>query len=129
MSIVNDPIGDFLTRMRNAQAARRLSCAAPWSRIKEELCGVLKREGLIEEVRVTEEEPGKRQISVTFVPGRVMQVKRISTPGRRVYAPFKALKPVMRGFGLAVITTSEGLMTDKEARKKKIGGEVLCTIS
>ncbi len=128
MSFVNDPIGDLLTRMRNAQAARREGCSASWSRIKQELCDVLKREGLLQEVTVTGEDP-KKNLEVTFVPGRKLQVKRISTPGRRVYSKSMSLRPVLRGYGLSILTTSEGLLTDSEARKRRLGGEVLCTVS
>lgn len=128
MTYVNDPIGDLLTRIRNAQAARRLKCAAPLSRIKQELCELLKREGYLSEVEIIGEEP-KRSIQVTFVPGKTITLQRASKPGRRVYSKSSELKPVLRGLGIAVLTTSAGLMTDKEARKKKIGGEVLCTIS
>lgn len=128
MSFVNDPIGDLLTRMRNAQAARRAGCGGSWSRLQQQLCELLKREGWLQDVRVVGEAP-KQQIEVTFVPGRTLHLKRVSTPGRRVYTSAKELKQVLRGFGIAVLTTSQGLMTDKEARKRKLGGEVLCTIS
>lgn len=128
MTVVNDPIGDLLTRMRNAQAVRKASCIAPWSKIKQELCELLKREGMLEDVRVSGEAP-KQIIEVTFVPGRTLTLKRESKPGRRVYSKAVELKPVLRGFGIAVLTTSEGLLTDKQAKAKKVGGEVLCTIS
>lgn len=123
-----DPIGDLLTRMRNAQAARNASCRAPHSRLKQELCELLKREGWIEDVRVHGEAP-KQEIEVVFKPGTALEVRRASKPGRRVYAKAAELKPVLRGFGVSILTTSHGLMTDAEARKKKVGGEVLCTIS
>jgi small subunit ribosomal protein S8 len=129
MTNLSDPIGDMLTRMRNAQHARKLMCSFPHSKIKLQLCELLKAEGYLEAVEVTGEEP-KQQIEVTFVKDRpVLTLKRISKPGRRAYSPAAELKPVLHGYGMAVITTSEGLMTDKNARKKKIGGEVLCTIS
>ena len=128
MSIVNDPIGDLPTRMRNAQSGRKASCRAPWSRIKQELCELMKREGLLEQVDIVGEEP-KRDIEVTFIPGRTLALKRVSTPGQRQYRKSSELRPVLRGFGIAIITTSEGLITDKEARKRKLGGEILCTVS
>jgi len=128
MTYVNDPIGDLLTRMRNAQSARKATCVAPHSRIKLELCELLKKEGWLQDVRVIGEAP-KQEIEVTFVPGKTIALKRISTPGRRVYSKSQELRPVLRGYGQAIITTSQGLMTDAEARKKKIGGELLCTIS
>lgn len=128
MSYVTDPIGDLLTRIRNAQGARSQGCSAPWSRIKEQLCQLLVREGLLQEVTVTGKEP-KLMLEVTFLPGKTLTLKRISTPGRRAYAKAKELRPVLRGYGTAILTTSEGLLTDAEARKRKLGGEVLCTIS
>lgn len=128
MSSVNDPIGDFLTRMRNAQAARRKVCSAPMSRIKKELCDLMVKEGWLQKVEVTGEAP-KLFVEVTFIPGKTLILKRMSTPGRRLYASVKELTPVMRGYGQAILTTSSGLMTDVEAREKKMGGEVLCTIA
>lgn len=129
MSPVNDPIGDLLTRIRNAQAARREGCIAPYSRIKHELLTVLKADGWIADVTVEGEIPEK-QLIVTFVPEKMkLTIKRVSTPGRRVYSGAEDLKPVIHGFGVAILTTSKGLMTDKEAKKQKVGGEVLCTIS
>ena|SRR3989344_1547910 len=128
MTYVNDPIGDLLTRMRNAQAARRHNCSAPLSRMKKELCELLKKEGFLEKVEVTGDAP-KQSLKVTFVPGKILEVKRMSKPGRRLYSKSADLKPVLRGYGIAVLTTSEGLMTDKAARKKKLGGEVLCTVA
>jgi small subunit ribosomal protein S8 len=128
MTYVNDPIGDLLTRMRNAQAARRKTCTAPLSRIKLELCELLKREEMIDAVEVIGDAP-KQSIKVTFAPGKKLLLKRTSTPGRRVYAKSAELRPVLRGYGHAILTTSQGLMTDSEARAKKIGGEVLCTVA
>ncbi len=128
MAYVNDPIGDFLTRIRNAQAARRHSCKAPLSRIKKELAELMQREGWIEGFEVLGEAP-KQTIEVRFVPGKRLELKRVSKPGQRIYTKSSELRPVMRGYGQAILTTSAGLMTDKEARTKKVGGEVLCTIS
>lgn len=124
---MNDPIGDFLTRMRNAQNARRDTCLAPFSKLKLALAELLKKEGYIQGVQVVGEEP-KTQIEVTFVDGKTVDFERMSKPGRRVYAGNEDLKPVLRGYGIAVLTTSQGLMTDSEARQKKIGGELLCTV-
>lgn len=129
MVIVSDPIGDLLTRMRNAQRARRAVCRAPWSKIKVQLLELLKREGYVSEVKVVGDEP-KLEVEVTFSKDHpALEVKRVSKPGRRVYTPSAEIKPVLQGYGIAVITTSQGLLTDKEAKAKKIGGEVLCTVS
>jgi small subunit ribosomal protein S8 len=129
MTYVTDPIGDFLTRMRNAQAARHATCSAPHSRMKYELGEILKKEGWLEDVKIEGEVP-KQQVTVTFVADKPkLTLSRTSKPGRRVYAGHQDLKPVLSGFGIAILSTSEGLMTDVEARKRKLGGEVLCTIS
>lgn len=129
MSPVSDPIGDLLTRIRNAQGARRLACSAPYSRIKHELLTVLKNGGWIRDIAV-EGEGMAKELIVTFAPEKSrLTIKRISTPGRRVYSGSSELKAVLHGFGIAILTTSKGLMTDTDARKQKVGGEVLCTIS
>lgn len=128
MSYVNDPIGDLLTRMRNAQDARKATCSAPHSKMKLQLCELLKKEGWIADVKVIGDAP-KQDIEVTFDPEKKLLLSRVSKPGRRVYAKSEELKPVLRGYGIAVLTTSEGIMTDADARRKKIGGEVLCTIA
>jgi len=128
MTFVTDPIGDLLTRIRNAQAARRKTTSAPHSRMKKELCELLVREGMLEKVEVKGDAP-KQNLTLTFVPGRTLILKRSSKPGRRVYSKSSELQPVMRGYGISILTTSEGLLTDKEARKRKVGGEVLCTIA
>ncbi|MBM3227361.1 30S ribosomal protein S8 [Candidatus Peribacteria bacterium] len=129
MSPVTDPIGDLLTRMRNAQAARSLRCSAPYSGIKHELLQLLKKEGWIADVAVEGDAPFQDLI-VTFAADKPrLTIARVSKPGRRAYSGVDGLKPVLHGFGVAILTTSKGLMTDKEARKQKVGGEVLCTIS
>lgn len=129
MSVVNDPIGDLLTRMRNAQHARRPTCRAPWSKIKQDLLKLLKREGWVADVAVIGEAP-RQDIEVTFHADKPsLELKRVSRPGRRAYASASGIKPVLQGFGMAVVTTSKGLLTDKEARSQKAGGEVLCTVS
>lgn len=129
MPILNDPIGDLLTRIRNAQSARRTSCRAPWSRMKLQLLELLQKEGWIASVSVVGQSP-KQELEIVFSPDRpLLTLERVSKPGRRVYRSSKELRPVLNGFGIAVLTTSQGLMTDREARKRKIGGEVLCTVS
>lgn len=125
---VSDPIADLLTRMRNAQAARRAECRAPWSRFAEGLLRILQRDGWIACVAVEGEEP-RRTLVVTFVEGKRLALRRVSKPGRRVYAKSAVLKPVQRGFGTAILTTSGGLLNDREARARRLGGEILCTIS
>ncbi len=128
MVLVNDPIGDMLTRLRNAQGARKDMCLVPLSRIKKELAELLKKEGWVQDVAVSGDAP-KQWLEISFVPGKTLTLKRVSTPGRRVYQRSATLKPILRGYGIAVLTTSKGLMTDAQARKEKVGGEVLCLIS
>jgi small subunit ribosomal protein S8 len=88
----------------------------------------MKREGYLENVEVIGAKP-KEMITVTFVPGRTLTVKRESAPGRRRYLNTSQTKPVLSGFGMAILSTSSGLLTDTEARAKKVGGEILCTVS
>lgn len=127
-TFVNDPIGDMLARLRNAQGARKEMCRVPHSRLKKELAELLKKEGWVADVAIEGEAP-KQWLEITFIPGKTLTLERISKPGRRVYRRTADMKPVLRGYGAAVLTTSKGLMTDTQARKEKIGGEVLCTIS
>lgn len=129
MTYVTDPIGDLLTRIRNAQSTRHTSCRAPYSRIKHQLCDILKSEGWLADVQVEGEDQTKT-LHVVFAQDKpALTLRRTSKPGRRVYTGYEDLQPVLSGFGIAILTTSKGLMTDKEARKQKLGGEVLCTIS
>lgn len=128
MTPVNDPIGDLLTRVRNAQSAGRTQCRAPRSKLKLELCELLVREKMLQSVAVEGAAP-RQELVITFLADRPLSLKRVSTPGQRVYRSVDELKPVENGFGLAVLTTSQGLLTDREARLKKIGGELLCEIS
>jgi small subunit ribosomal protein S8 len=115
--------------MRNAQKAGKSTCLAPHSRLKEQLLELLKKEEVIADFAKVGEKP-KFELEVTFNPDKAaLTLKRISKPGRRAYVGVSELKPVLNGFGTAILTTSQGLMTDSQAREKKMGGEVLCTIS
>jgi len=128
-SYVTDPIGDLLARIRNAQRARRHACRAPWSRLKQELCELLRQGGWIAGVATEGEDP-RKELVVTFADDhRALELVRVSKPGRRVYQGYRDTKPVLRGYGATILTTNQGLMTDTQARKKRLGGEVLCTIS
>ncbi len=129
MTQLTDPIGDLLTRMRNAQRVRKTECSAPWSKAKEQLCELLKKDGWIKDTEVRGEGIGREVVVIFLEDKPVLELKRISKPGRRVYQGYENMRPILNGFGIAILTTSEGFMTDKEARKKHIGGEVLCTIA
>lgn len=126
---LNDPIGDLLTRLRNAQHGRRTDCKAPWSRIKQEICELLKREGYVRSVEVIGSTP-HQEILVSFHPDRpALQLKRASTPGSRRYVGSGDVRKQLRGFDTAILSTSAGLLTHKQAREKKVGGELLCLVS
>lgn len=126
-----DPISDFLTRIRNAQAARHETVTLPSSKLKFALAKILEKEGYLEDVKVTSE-GSKHSIEFRLkYDGRtpvIRHLERISTPGRRVYRKTDELPRVLSGQGLAIISTSAGVMTNREARKRKLGGEVLCEI-
>ncbi len=126
---VTDPIADFLTRLRNAQHGRRTECLVPWSRIKQEMCELLKAEGYVADVRI-DEEGVKKTLVVTFVPDRsTLILKRVSTPGGRTYVGIGEVRAYMHGAGMAILSTSKGLLTDKQARRQGVGGELLCTVA
>ena len=129
MSYVSDPISDLLTRMRNAQHVRYEECECPWSQHKQEICEALQKSGFIGSVSVEGE--GKDKMIIIQFHGNHPQLtlKRVSKPGRRVYRGKKELHPVLRGYGIAILSTSEGVMTDEDARRRGVGGEVLCTVS
>ncbi len=129
MTYVTDPIGDLLTRMRNAQHARKSDCRVPWSRLREQIVELLKAEGWIQSVEIEGTKPFSELVITFFSEKQPLQLKRISKPGRRVYAKAEEIKPVLHGYGISIITTSQGLVTDKQARQLGIGGEILCTIS
>ncbi len=126
---VTDPIGDLLTRIRNAQHGRRTECRAPWSKMKEGICQLLKTNGYVANV-TTEGEGTQKEVVVTFLTDRLpLELKRVSTPGGRKYVGATEIRALLHGAAIAIISTSNGLMTGKEAREKNLGGEFLCTIS
>ncbi len=127
-----DPISDFLTRIRNAQASGHAMLSMPGSRIKLAIAKVLVAEGFIADARETSEGP-KKSLELTLkYDGKVPHIRsidRISTPGRRVYAKYGELRSVLSGQGIAILSTSAGVMTNRDARRRKLGGEVLCEVS
>jgi small subunit ribosomal protein S8 len=129
--VMTDPIADMLTRIRNASQMRHEVVEMPASRIKLQILEVLKHEGYINDVEYIEDnKQGILRIYLKYVKNeRVIKgLKRISKPGLRVYAKTTELPKVLNGLGIAVISTSEGIMTDREARQKQVGGEVLAYI-
>ena len=129
--MITDPIADMLTRIRNANQMKHATVSMPASKVKAEILRVLKAEGYISDY-VVKEEDNKKFIEVTLKyvnKQRVIQgIKRISKPGLRVYANANELPRVLNGLGVAIVSTSSGVMTDKEARAKKLGGEVIAFV-
>jgi len=126
---LTDPIGDLLTRMRNAQHGRRTECRAPWSKLKQSICELLKGEGYVQDVKVDGAGPEK-EVVVMFRIDRVpLTLKRISTPGARTYVSAGDIRHYLHGNALAILSTSIGIISGKIAREKNVGGELMCTIS
>ncbi len=132
MAVVTDTIADMLTRIRNANSMRYTEVKVPASNLKLELARILKEEGFIKDYKVLDEKV-QGMIILTLKYGQnkervITGLKRISKPGLRVYAKADEVPKVLNGLGIAVISTSKGVMTDKEARKQNLGGEVLAYI-
>ena len=136
---MTDPIADMLTRIRNAAAAKKSELVLPMSKIKYEIAKILKQEGWILDVSIQKKELQKNQtnafdeIKLTLKYKKsgksfITSIKRISKPGLRIYVKKDNLPRVLNNFGMAIISTPEGLMTNKGARKKGLGGEVICEI-
>jgi len=129
---INDPISDMLTRIRNAGKAKFNSVDIPGSKLKTELAKVLKNEGFIRNYKfIKDGKQGILRIYLKYGQGQshvIYGLERISKPSRRVYSKSKDIMPVLNGLGIAVLSTSKGIMTDKQARKENVGGEILCNI-
>lgn len=127
-----DPIADMLTRIRNAVLARHSHVVVPTSKMKVAIARILKDEGYIEDFYVTKDRPKSViRIKLKYVDGRepvLTGLKRISKPGRRVYSPKKDIPWVLSGMGVAILSTSKGIMTGRQARRLGVGGEVLCYV-
>ena len=132
MAVVTDTIADMLTRIRNANQMRYTEVKVPASNLKLELARILKEEGFIEDYKVVDETAqGMILLTLKYGPKKervITGLKRISKPGLRVYAKHNELPRVLNGLGIAIVSTSEGVMTDRDARNKKLGGEVLAYI-
>jgi len=130
--MMTDPISDMLMRIKNALMARHKTVVVPGSKLKLEIARILKDEGFIEDYRVVEEKPQiKIEIVLKYDDKKspvIAGIKRVSKPGRRIYRGYKELPRVLDGMGMAIISTSQGIMTDHEARKRRLGGEVICEI-
>ncbi len=130
--VMNDPIGDLLARIRNAQMRNRTAVMAPASKLRSWVLDVLKSEGFIKGYQAVQDDEGKKnlQIDLKYFDGQpvIKELKRISTPGRRVYTGVKDIPRVRQGLGIAIISTPKGVMSDSKARATNVGGEVLCTV-
>jgi small subunit ribosomal protein S8 len=127
-----DSIADMLTTIRNAQAVGKTEVNIPFSNLKYSIAKILEKEGFVEKVETKLRKTKKIiKIDLKYLEDKtpaISGLKRISKPGQRIYKGFKEIKKVKSGFGIAIISTCQGLITDKEARKQKIGGEVICEV-
>ena len=129
---MTDPISDFLTHLRNASKAGLAQCVSPHSKLKESLANILKNEGFVRDVATGTDERGHKTVVVTmkYVDSApvITGIKRTSTPGRRLYSGYSEIPRVLNGLGISIISTSKGLMKDQDARRQKLGGELVCTV-
>ena len=129
---INDPLGDMLTRIRNAQMRRRPKVVTPASNIRARVLDVLEEEGYIRGYSRVEQKgaPPTFEIELKYYNGQpaIREIKRVSTPGRRVYSPVRDLPTVANGLGVAILSTPKGVMSDSKAREENVGGEILCSI-
>lgn len=125
-----DPISDMLTRIRNASMVRKTEVRVPYSNIKFAIAKILKEEGYVGTIEKVDVNHGEIKIGLRYEAGAstIRNITRISKPGRRAYAGYEDLPRVLSGHGIAIVSTSRGVMTNKEARKRKLGGEVLCEV-
>ncbi len=132
MGVLNDPLGDMLTRIRNAMLRRKISVVTPGSKLRQRVLDVLQSEGYIRGYTMLDLGNGKTeyQVELKYLEGEpvIREISRVSKPGRRVYASVQALPRVYNGLGISILSTPKGVMADHEARDKNVGGEVLCTV-
>ena len=128
---MQDPIADMLTRIRNGQAANKVAINMPSSKLKVAIASVLAEEGYIESVKVLEGAKPELEITLKYFQGKpvVESIQRVSRPGLRIYKRKDELPKVMGGLGVAVISTSKGVMTDRAARQAGLGGEIICYVA
>jgi small subunit ribosomal protein S8 len=128
---MSDPIADMLTRIRNAQMTEKATCEMPSSKVKVAIARVLKDEGYIDGFKVAGEQKPVLEIALKYYAGRpvIEKIERVSKPGLRIYKNKDAIPPVMNGLGIAIVSTSQGVMTDRKARASGVGGEVLCIVA
>ena len=128
---MQDTIADMLTRIRNAQSATKETVVMPSSKVKASIAAVLKEEGYIEEYKVTGDVKPELSITLKYYAGRpvIEKIERVSRPGLRIYRRCDELPTVMNGLGVAIVSTSRGVITDRRARSLQVGGEVICVVA
>jgi len=129
---INDPLGDLLTRIRNAQQRRRPKVVSPASNLRARVLDVLAEEGYIRGYTRVDHESGSSELEIELkytngMPA-IREIQRVSKPGRRVYSPVRDLPTVANGLGVAILSTPKGVMSDTRAREEKVGGEILCNV-
>lgn len=129
---MSDPLSDLITRIRNAQMARKPVVECTYSKLHVNFCAVLKEEGYIREYSVEDRGNNKKALVVQLKyhegKGAIVQIDRVSKPGRRVYSSFEDFQRFFNGLGILVVSTPKGVMADRKARKDKVGGEILCQV-
>ena len=128
---MTDPIADLLTRIRNAVSIDRENVSIPHSRVKEQICRVLKEEGFIKDYRITEKPHKTLHVFLKYGPNGekiINKIDRVSKPGCRVYRPADAVPKVLDGMGITVVSTSKGIMSDRRCREQNVGGEIIASV-
>ena len=128
---MTDPIADMLARIQNAYMAHKTEVKMPMSKVKKVIAEVMQKEGYLDAIEIEEEKPvNQLKLTLKYIGGQpsITKIKRISKPGLRLYARTDKIQRTLGGYGTTIISTSQGVMTDKEARKRGIGGELLCSI-
>lgn len=128
--MMTDPIADMLTRIRNAQMVKKKTVSIPFSKFKKAIANILSQEGYIGAVSVSEETPAQLHVELKYNGKNpaIQSIVRESTPGHRKYRGSDEMPHILNGYGIAIVSTSKGLMTNKAARKEGIGGEIICSI-
>ena len=128
---MSDTIADLLTRIRNGQSAEKASVTMPFSKMKLSICKVLENEGYIDSTNVSGEAKKELTVVLKYYEGKpvIENIKRISKPSLRIFKPAKDVPNVRNGLGICIVSTSHGVMTDREAREKNYGGEIICIVS
>lgn len=126
--MMTDPIADMLTRIRNANKANLGKVDIPASKIKANICKVLKQEGFIKSFSIVKKDAGKLDIRVSLKDGAIVDLQRVSKPGLRIYKGYNEMPRVISGLGVSIVSTSRGILSSRKAQELKVGGEILCNV-